>query len=113
VRLPLVEIGERELEDLIVREPSIIEDGFKIVARQWPTDSGPLDILGVDTDGIIVVVELKTEEDDKQIIQALRYYDYVPDNLVTIARYFSSDKFFISDQEDPRLILVAPFFLKH
>jgi len=110
IKLPLVELSELELEDLIVQEPSVIEDGFKVVAHQWPTDSGPLDILGVDAEGTVAVVELKVKEDDGQIIQALRYYDYISDNLVAIAHYFSSDEFHVSDQEEPRLILVAPSF---
>lgn len=34
-------------------------DGLSIVARQLPTDGGPLDLVGVDDDGRLVVFELK------------------------------------------------------
>lgn len=108
-KLQVVQISELELEDYIVRNPNVIEEGFKILARQWPTDSGPLDILGVDADGIITIIELKTEEDDEQIIQGLRYYDFISTNIVALAKHFSSDKLSISD-EDTRLILIAPSF---
>jgi RecB family endonuclease NucS len=47
------------------------------LSRHWPTDSGPLDILGADAEGTIVIIELKAKEDDAQIIQGSRYYDYV------------------------------------
>lgn len=64
----LPQIFERELEEFIVRNPDAIEEGFEILSRHWPTDSGPLDILGADAEGNIVVIELKAKEDDAQII---------------------------------------------
>ncbi len=103
------QISERELEEFIVRNPDAIEEGFKILSRQWPTDSGPLDILGADAEGTIVILELKAKEDDAQIIQGLRYYDYVFSNISAIASYFSREDFALSDQ-DLRLILIAPSF---
>jgi len=108
-RLQPVQISEHELEEYIVKNPDVVEEGFSILSRQWPTDSGPLDILGVDADNILTILELKVKEDDEQIIQGLRYYDYISMNIAAIARYFSSDRLSISDQ-DLRLVLVAPSF---
>ena len=34
-------------------------DGLTLIGRQVPTDGGPLDLLGVDADGRLVVFELK------------------------------------------------------
>ncbi len=50
---------ESHLEDWIVRDPSLIEDGFVVVARQLPLDGGPLDLLCLDAQGGLQVVELK------------------------------------------------------
>jgi Holliday junction resolvase-like predicted endonuclease len=108
-RLQLIQVSEQELEEFIVKNPDAIEEGFKILSRQWPTDSGPLDILGVDADGTIAIIELKVKEDDGQLIQGLRYYDFISTNIAAIARYFSSGGLSISEQ-DLRLILVAPSF---
>jgi hypothetical protein len=51
--------AERLLEDLIVREPNLLGRGMALVGRQLPTAGGPLDVLGVDQDGRLVVFELK------------------------------------------------------
>jgi Holliday junction resolvase-like predicted endonuclease len=107
-----IQVSERELEEFIVENPNAIEEGFRILSRQWPTDSGPLDILGADAEGTIVIIELKAKEDDMQLIQGLRYYDYISSNITAIAKYFSSPDFPISDQ-DLRLILIAPSFSRN
>lgn len=108
-KLQPVQVSELELEDYIVKNPEVIEEDFKILARQWPTDSGPLDILGVDAEGVMTIIELKVNEDDSQIIQGLRYYDFVSTNIIALAKHFSREKFQISEQ-DSRLILIAPSF---
>ena len=50
---------ESALEDLLVRNPELLEPGLKLVGRQTPTQSGWLDLLAVDRDGRLVVYELK------------------------------------------------------
>lgn len=47
------------LEDILAATPEMLEDGLQLVGRQTSTASGPLDLLGVDTDGRLVVYELK------------------------------------------------------
>jgi hypothetical protein len=51
--------AERLLEDLIVRQPNLLGRGIALIGRQLPTSGGPLDLIGVDQDGRIVVFELK------------------------------------------------------
>lgn len=60
-RLPKVDGLDKEdtLEDLLVTHPEVLEPGVTLVGRQTPTAGGPLDLLGVDTDGRLVVFELK------------------------------------------------------
>ncbi len=50
---------ESLLEDTVVRNPDLLIPGLRLVGRQTPTDGGPLDLLGVDEDGRLVVFELK------------------------------------------------------
>jgi hypothetical protein len=47
------------LEDLLAKSPQLLGDDLMLVGRQVPTDGGPLDLLGVDEDGRLVVFELK------------------------------------------------------
>ncbi len=50
---------ELAFEDLLVRNPDMLEPGLKLVGRQTPTQTGWLDLLAVDEDGRLVVYELK------------------------------------------------------
>ena len=50
------------LEATLVRRPEMLESGLHLVGRQTPTESGPLDLLGVDAGGRLVVFELKREK---------------------------------------------------
>jgi Holliday junction resolvase-like predicted endonuclease len=98
-----------ELEPIILANPEVIEQGFQIIAHQHPTDSGPLDILGVDAEETLVIIELKNEADDGHLDQGLRYYDWCRQNLAWLAQAYSG-KFKINPEVSPRLILIAPSF---
>ena len=50
---------EKNLEDTLASNPGLLEEGLTLVGRQTPTQGGPLDLLGVDEDGRLVVFELK------------------------------------------------------
>jgi len=50
---------EQMLESLLVQSPDLLMNGLTFVGRQVPTDGGPLDLLGVDEDGCLVIYELK------------------------------------------------------
>ena len=51
--------SEHLLEETLVKNPNLLIDGLALVGRQTPTEGGPLDLLGVDEDGKLVVFELK------------------------------------------------------
>jgi len=105
-----VNIRERdELEPIIIANPDVVEQGLQIIAHQHPTDSGPLDILGVDTEETLVVIELKNEPADGHLDQGLRYYDWCRQNLAWIAKAYS-DKQRVNPDLAPRLFLIAPSF---
>ena len=50
---------EELFETLLVGSPDMLMDGLKLIGRQVPTEGGPLDLLGVDQNGTLVVFELK------------------------------------------------------
>jgi len=50
---------EKQLENILVSNPDLLMPGLKLIGRQTPTDGGPLDLLGVDEDGNLIVFELK------------------------------------------------------
>lgn len=110
IRVRPINIGERDqLEPIIITNPDVIEPGLKIVAHQLSTDSGPLDILGVDAEGTLVVIELKNEPAEGHLDQGLRYYDWCRQNLAWIAQAYDA-KVRINPGNPPRLVLVAPAF---
>lgn len=51
--------SEGLLEDVLTKNPDMLEDGLRLVGRQTETAGGPLDLLGVDRNGRLVVYELK------------------------------------------------------
>lgn len=51
--------SEKRLEEIRVENPELLMPGLKLVGRQTRTEGGSLDLLGVDSDGKLVVFELK------------------------------------------------------
>lgn len=50
---------EQMLEELLVASPYLLMDRLRLIGRQVPTQCGPLDLLGLDETGRLVVFELK------------------------------------------------------
>ena len=70
--------SEHWLEEVLVTNPDMLMPGLTLVGRQTPTDSGLLDLLGVDADGRLVVFELKQEELMRDAVaQAIDYCSYL------------------------------------
>ena len=93
--VPLASKGQTDteslLEETLVRKPSLLIQGLKLVGRQAPTEGGPLDLLGVDEDGRLVVFELKrgtlSRDAVAQIIDYASYLDAM--DLDELADYIS------------------------
>lgn len=65
---------ERNLEDWIANDSSLLADGLTIVGRQVRLDGGPLDLLAIDWQDRWVVIELKRERLYRDALaQALDY----------------------------------------
>ena len=53
-------VSENELEDMICKEISILNENWLPIGRQVPTEHGGyIDILAIDENGNLIVIELK------------------------------------------------------
>ena len=92
--LPFAQQTESEqlLEDTLVNNTDLLMEGLTLVGRQTLTDGGPLDLLGVDEDGRLVVFELKrgtlSREAVAQVIDYASFLDAMPDG--ELASYISA-----------------------
>lgn len=114
--IEIIEVDEKELESLVVNNigsiANVLEKGdIKVIGRQLRTDTGPLDILAIDDEGVLIVFELKVSEDDNQLDQGLRYFDWVVSDIEWIARAYPAEK--INIGKNPELILIAPSFSRN
>lgn len=56
LRLSEVIKEEWELENILAKDPSIIEEGLNLVAKQYSTPVGTIDLLCVDSEDSLVVI---------------------------------------------------------
>lgn len=80
IDVSLAQAGKREVQDLekwIKNNPIILGQEILIIGEQVRTKSGPLDLLGIDKSGNLIIIELKRDKLPREVIaQAL---DYVSD----------------------------------
>lgn len=101
-------LREPELREIIGSNPEIIEEGLRVLRTEFPTDSGPIDLLCVDGEKRLTVVELKLKEDDIALMQALRYYDWVFSNRDRIREMLHGED--IDSRKEPKIVLIAKSF---
>jgi len=109
---------ESQIEDWIVSDPATIDDDLLLIGRQVRTDSGPLDLLGVLSDGRLVIIELKRDRTPRETVaQALDYTSWValqsPERIRSLAESYLGADFLDAfrdhfDQEAPELNLTTP-----
>ena len=93
----LVDNGRKEKDDLeqwIKSNPEILGNDIAIIGQQVQTKSGPLDFLGIDRFGNLVIVELKRDKLPREVLaQAIDYASdiasYEPDKLSEICQGFT------------------------
>lgn len=73
----MVQAGRKETEDLekwIENNPIILGNNILIIGEQVRTKSGPLDFLGIDKSGNLIIVELKRDKLPREALtQAIDY----------------------------------------
>ena len=74
-------VPENTLEEILVRHPEMLEAELQLVGRQMPTAGGPLDLLGVDSDGRLVVYELKRSALTREAVTQCIDYASALDNM--------------------------------
>jgi hypothetical protein len=93
----MAEHGRRErdhLEEWIKSNPEILGTDIAIIGEQVQTKSGPLDFLGIDRLGSLVIIELKRDKLPREVItQAIDYASdlasYLPDQLNEICQKYT------------------------
>ena len=69
---------ERLLEDVLTSSPDLLTPNLRLIGRQTDTSGGPLDLLGVDEDGRLVVFELKRGNLTRDAVaQAIDYASFL------------------------------------
>lgn len=83
--------SEEVLEELLVRNPEVLMPGLNLIARQAPTGSGVLDLLGIDVNGRMIVFELKKGKSARDSVAQIIDYTSFLDSLgeESIANYLA------------------------
>jgi endonuclease len=68
---------ERDLQLLLADRPEAIEEGLRLVKREWPTNVGPVDLMCRDADDEWVAVEIKRIGTIDAVEQLSRYLDCI------------------------------------
>lgn len=88
--------NEQQLEEMIVRDPSILSSEWMLIGRQEITPfGGRVDLLAIGPDGSLVLIELKRNRTPREIVaQALDYAAWVDgltaDKIAQIYQRFSN-----------------------
>ena len=66
---------EAHLQELLAASPHAIEDGLRLVRREYPTAIGPIDLVCRDADDNVVAVEVKRRGEIDGVEQLARYIE--------------------------------------
>src|ERR671923_2666636 len=75
---PLEKDGvERDLQEELAAQPSVLGEDLHLVRREWPTDIGPVDLMCRDERGDWVAVEVKRVATIDAVEQLCRYLERI------------------------------------
>jgi RecB family endonuclease NucS len=66
---------ERHLQEALAERPDVLEDGLRLVRREWPTEIGPVDLMCREPDARPVAVEIKRVGTIEAVEQLSRYLE--------------------------------------
>jgi len=100
--------NEKELHSIIEKELDALEEGLVLLKYEFALTKGIPDFLCVDSGERLVIIEVKLQEDENILFQALRYYNEIDKDRYVIAKMFSKKN--INPKEHPRIVLIAEKF---
>jgi RecB family endonuclease NucS len=68
---------ERHLQEELAARPDVLEEGLRLVRREWATDIGPVDLMCRDDEGGWVAVEIKRVATIDAVEQLTRYLERI------------------------------------
>jgi endonuclease len=68
---------ERDLQEALAERPEWVEEGLRLLRREWPTDVGPVDLMCRDAADGWVAVEIKRIGTIEAVEQLTRYLDFI------------------------------------
>jgi RecB family endonuclease NucS len=78
---------ERHLQEALAQRPDVLEDGLRLVRREWPTEIGPVDLMCRDVEQGWVAVEIKRVGTIEAVEQLSRYLEVLrPDPALESCR---------------------------
>lgn len=66
---------EAHLQELLAASPEVMEDGLRLVRREYPTAIGPVDLVCRDADNGVVAIEVKRRGEIDGVEQLSRYIE--------------------------------------
>ena len=66
--------SEKDMQEAILVEPSLLEEGFKPISSERPVEPGFIDIIGVDKDNVLTIVEIKRKAANRDAVLQLKKY---------------------------------------
>ena len=66
---------EAHLQELLAASPQVMEDGLRLVRREYPTAIGPVDLVCRDADDGVVAIEVKRRGEIDGVEQLSRYIE--------------------------------------
>ena len=78
--------AEKRLEDALDADLPIVAPGLMLLGRQIQTDNGKyIDLLAVDSEGSLVVIELKRNRTPREVVAQVLDYAYWVQNLAYVS----------------------------
>lgn len=68
---------EAHLQELLAVDPEQLEEGLKLIRREYPTEIGPVDLLCRDAEDQVVAIEIKRRGEIDGVEQLTRYLDFL------------------------------------
>jgi hypothetical protein len=69
---------EKDMQQAILAQPSLLEEGFRPIVAEKPIEPGFIDILGIDKNNILTVVEIKRNPaSSESVLQLKKYMDFI------------------------------------